>query len=111
MRYRVAGQRSHTSPAMRREREPFAKGLSIGSRFAATERYVPDCAAVSRPDVLDVMSAQQAPWWTGGAVSPLPHHGLSLSVLPAEPCRFSVSGQTSSIVHLTFPALDTMTPR
>jgi hypothetical protein len=28
-----------------------------------------------------------------------------LSVLPAEPCRFSISGQTRSTVHLTVPDL------
>lgn len=41
MRYAISGRTSHSSPAMRRERESFATGLSIGSRLVATERYVP----------------------------------------------------------------------
>ena len=39
----------HSAPAVRREPERFAMGLSLGSRLVATERYVPFRSGLDRP--------------------------------------------------------------
>jgi hypothetical protein len=91
MRYPIGGLTSNTSPAVRRRRERFATGLSLGSAAHSTERYVPLSDGVIGPaarramcgaGILDHFTSAPklgprlllvlAPRDTGGGSAPIP---------------------------------------